>query len=195
MFNSNFLKEYFKNPFLIWGIVIALITTFDSALFSAQLMEFILLQNAYIPIMFISMTFVTIISSYPLRQGLRKLVRKEGKDNKSFAVSSGILLLLVPFLESVFFASDPFMILATAQPQIVVDREAYENIVLVKNFSQFIIIPFLGAFVYTNIKSKLVKENLEIHGKFKDNLRFVVEIIIINSSMYGVYLFITNTIT
>lgn len=194
MFTSNFLKDYFRNPFLIWGLVIAVITTFDAALFSAQLMEFILLQNVYIPIMFISMSFVIIVSSYPLRGGLRKLARKEGKGNKSFAISSAILLLLVPFLESVFFASDPFVILATAQPQIVTDRETYEYILLVKNFSQFIIIPFLGAFVYTNIKSKLDKENLEIHGKLKDNLRFVAEIIIINASMFGVYLIITNYI-
>ena len=66
------------------------------------------------------------------------------------------------------------------------------NAVLVKHFSQFIILPFLGAFVYANIKNKLVKESLEIHGKIRDNLRFVAEIIIINASMYGVYLLITS---
>ena len=190
MSSSTFVKDYFRNPFLIWGLVVAVITTFDSALLSARIMEFILLQNAYIPILFISVTFVIIISSYPLRQGLRELARKEGKGNKTFAVFSVILLLLIPFLESVFFLSDPIVILATVQPQIVVDGETYEYNVLVKNFSQFLIIPFLGAFVYTNIKTKLLKENLEIHGKFKGNLRFNLEIVIINVSMYGIYLLV-----
>lgn len=192
MFDSTFVRHYFINPFLIWGLFLAIITTFDSALLSNQIMNAIITQNLYIPILFIMMTFIIIISSYPLRQGLRDLVRKGGTSNKFFAISSTLLLLLMAYLDGLFFLSDPMVILATLQPQTVTDKETYEYAVLVKHFSQFIILPFLGAFVYANIKNKLVKESLEIHGKIRDNLRFVAEIIIINASMYGVYLLITS---
>lgn len=177
---------------MIWGLFLAFLTTFDSSFFSNHIMSAIITNELYIPMLFILMTFIMIIVSYPLRQGLKDLVQKGGRTNVFMGISSSLLLLLMSYLDGVFFLSDPHVILATLQPQIVVDKETYEFIVLVKNFSQFLILPFLGAFVYTNTKNKLVKEKLEIHGKFKDNLRFVAEIIIINSSMFGVYLIITN---
>ena len=192
MFDSTFVRHYFINPFLIWGLLLAVITTFDSALLSNQIMSAIITQNLYIPILFIMITFIIIITLYPLLQGLQDLARKGGKSNIFFAVSSPLLVLMMSFADGVFFLSDPMVILATLQPQIVTDKETYEYAVLVKHFSQFIILPFLGAFVYANIKNKLIKESLEIHGKFRDNLKFVVEIVIINTSMYGVYLLITS---
>ena len=192
MFDSTFVRHYFINTFLIWGLLLAVITTFDSALLSNQIMSAIITQNLYIPILFIMITFIIIITLYPLLQGLQDLARKGGKSNIFFAVSSPLLVLMMSFADGVFFLSDPMVILATLQPQIVTDKETYEYAVLVKHFSQFIILPFLGAFVYANIKNKLIKESLEIHGKFRDNLKFVVEIVIINTSMYGVYLLITS---
>ena len=193
MFQNIFLKEYFKSPFLIWGFAVLFFTTFDALVLSYQVMEFIFFNNLYIPILFGSMTIAIVFTTYPIRQGLRDLSRKKG--HKIPAILHSLLLLLVPYADAVFFLSDPFVILGTFQPQAITDQKTFDDIVLTKTLIQFIALPLFSAYVLTNAKKALLKEDLGIHGKFRNNWKYVVYIVGVNVGMYGVFLFITNNLS
>jgi hypothetical protein len=193
MFQNIFLKEYFKSPFLIWGFAVLFFTTFDALVLSYQVMEFILFNNLYIPILFGSMTIAIVFTTYPIRQGLRDLSRKKG--HKISAILHSLLLLFVPYADAVFFLSDPFVILGTFQPQAITDKKNFDDIVLTKTLIQFIAMPLFSAYVLTNAKKELLKEDLDIHGKFRNNWKYVAYILGVNTGMYGVFLFIANNLS
>jgi len=188
MLQDIFVKEYFKNPFLWWGVFMFIFTIFSASLILNHVMRDVVVYQWYAPFLFSSVAIVLSLSLYPIRRSLRKLFEKKETKLEATVFLAAVCILF--FTEVVYFMSDPPLIFNTLSPGMIKDKNVLNYAVNVKTLAQFIALPLLSAFTFTNIKSKLVKEDLDIHDKFGNNLKFMAYTAIISLSMYLVSMFI-----
>ncbi|HXV67071.1 MAG TPA: hypothetical protein VD731_07605 [Nitrosopumilaceae archaeon] len=189
MFNEEFVKEYFKNPFLIWGLILLGFTSLDSALFANLALQAIVIHNLYVPILFGSLIIALSLSLYPIRRSLRKLVEKKETKKEAFMYLTAIFVIF--YTEVVYFMIDPMLIFGELDPRVITDKNTWEYAINVKTLVQFIALPAFYAFFFNMIKTRLIKEGYEIHDKFRNNLKFVAAVILTNFGGYFLFIFIT----
>ncbi|OLB90454.1 MAG: hypothetical protein AUH25_04870 [Thaumarchaeota archaeon 13_1_40CM_38_12] len=189
MLQETFVKEYFKNPFLLWSLIVAGLTTFDSVFFANMAMQAIVIHQLYVPILFGSLTFVFIQSFYPIRNGLVEFGKKESKIT---AIAFVVSICLMFYVEVIFFMIAPYEIFATLSPEAVLDKNTFQIGIYAKDLIELLALPLLAAFSFANIKSKLVKGRYKVNDNIRNNLKFVAYIVIINSLTYLLFIFLTN---
>lgn len=189
MFQEIFLKEYLKNPFLMWSAIVAGLTTFDSVFFANKVMQAIVIHQLHVPILFGSLTFVFIRSFYPIRKGLIEFGRKESKITAIVFIAS---ICVMFYTEVIFFMITPYEILAALYPGGVSNKATFDYNISAKNLIEFLALPLLTAFSFANIKSRLIKGKYPINESIGKNLKFVANVVIVNSLTYVLFLFLTG---
>ena len=190
MLERIFVKEYFKNPFFWWGISILILTTFHANLIFNLTLQTIILHALYVPILFVCVTLGFFLTFYPIRLSLRKLLLKS--ETKKEALVYYALLCLVLIVQVMFFMSDTPVIFAKLQPQVITNREVFEEAIDLKMIMEYLAIPLLYAFANTIVKRKLLKEGYDINDKFRTNLKFGALLIPVNTAMYFLFILITS---
>jgi hypothetical protein len=190
VFQETFVRKYLKNPFLWWTIFVTGITTFDSVFFANMIMRAIIIHQLYVPVLFGSLTFVFIVSFYPIQRGLVEFGRKESKTK---AILFVILICSLFYAEVIYFMIEQFVIIATLSSETISDKNAFHIDIYVKNLIQFLALPLLSAFVFTSIKNTL-KEKYTTNDKITNNLKFVAYVVIINIAMSLLFIFLTSPI-
>jgi hypothetical protein len=189
MFREIFVDEYLHSPFLWWGVSMLVFTTFSAFLIFNLVLQAVVINQWYVPILFVSLTFVFVRAVYPIRRGLRSLFTK--KETKRYGVMFLAMIGLIYVTEGVFFMSDPYVIFGTLSPEVIKDKSFWEYAINTKTLISFIASPFWQAFSFTIIKTKLIKEGYEIHDTFRNNWKYVICVITVNSVMCGISLTIT----
>ena len=165
------------------------LTTFDSTFFASKVMQTIVIHQLHVPILFGSLTFVFIRSFYPIRKGLIEFGRKESKITAIVFIGS---ICVMFYTEVIFFMITPYEILATLYPGGVSNKNTFDYNIHAKILIEFLALPLLTAFSFTNIKSRLSKGKYLVNDSIGKNLKFVVYVVIINSLTYGFFIVLTS---
>lgn len=190
MYERVFVSEYFKNPFLWWGLILWGLTTFHAALISNLALQNIVIHSLHVPILFTCLTIAVILAFVPIRKSLRKLYWK--KETKKEAIVYLTLLALVLFVQVVYFLPDAALIFSKLQPQVITDKDVFEDAIDTKSLAEYIALPLLYAFALTLVKTKLKNEGYETDYRFSNNLKFVAYVAAVNIGMYFVFIAINS---
>lgn len=189
MLEKIFIKEYFRNPFFWWSAFILVLITFHTNIFANLILQSIILYALHVPVLFVCLTIAFFLALYPIRKSLKKLSLKN--ETKNWMLLHYTLIVLMLIVHVTYFLSDPPVIFAVLQPQVVTNEIIFEDAIDLKMLFEYIAIPLLYAFVMTLVQNKLMKENLEIHDKFRNNLKFGACMIGVGTATYLLYVFIT----
>ena len=181
MFKETFVDSYLKSPFLWWGVFMFLFTTFSTALVFNLILQAIIIEKLFIPILFIALTIAFIFALYPIRRSLRKLSMK--KETKYYGLMYLIMIGLIFVTEGIYFMSDSYVIFGNLSPEVIKDKEFWNYVINVKTLISFVALPFWSAFSFAQIKKKLVLEGYDIKDTLQNNHKFVSIIIIVNFVM------------
>lgn len=188
MFQEEFLKDYLKNSFLWWGLVLFFLTKIDANPIANIILQTIVIHALYVPILFVCIAIAFFLAFYPIRKGLKRLSLKKKK--KFLAFYS--LICLVILLHVVYFFIGPYEILGAIRPEFVIKKVEFENSMTLTTLLEILAIPLLYAFSITVVKSGLRQEQCEIDDKFSKNLKFGGIVAVISALLYVVDILITG---
>jgi len=178
LLSEIYFKEFLKNPFFWWSAFIGIITTWISFEPFFRIVEAILLEQLYVPILYGCVGLSLYLMIYPIKSRLRNLkLQKETK--KEFLVYTFMIVAIIT--NTVYFSSDPAFMLTKAQSQIVSDKVILEEVGDLKLWAEYLVLPFLYAIMLAQSR-KLLYGNEEM--KF-DNIESSWKISIIITILVG----------
>ena len=164
-FNQNYVKnlnwvitEYFKSPFILWGIVLFVITILAD--YSIPAKQFLILLWAYnfhwvffIP----TYALATIMAYNPYRSGIIFLIRNKQKIYSTITLATIFIALIT---EGVSYYTGIISLIGYTFKETIISLENFEQLVLYSWTVGFFGIPISFIYVKWNIRHKFSKENL-----------------------------------
>lgn len=190
MFERIYVSEFFKNPFFWWSVSILFLTTFHSFEPFFRVLEVILLQKLYEPILFGCVSLAIFLILYPIRSELRVLLIQKNTQKEVIVAYSLIILVIVT--HTVYFWSDPSMILTKIQPQIVVDGIKLKEALELKLLFEYIAMPLFYAIAMTQVKKMMLKHNKTKLDSIRNNWKFGILIGMTGAGTYYLHVFLTE---
>ncbi|HYL66078.1 MAG TPA: hypothetical protein VEU72_02885 [Nitrosopumilaceae archaeon] len=184
-FQDEFVKDYFKNPFLWWNFIIFIFTTFNTQPTFNTILQNIIINSYYVQVLFACLGIALFLMFYPIRRSLKKLNKK-----KYYVHAS--LLVGVLFVHVAFFMSDPPVILGKLWSEVIIKPDLFDQSVYTLILVGYLGVPFLYAFATTTVKKSLLEANLPIDDKPSKNLAFGGMTALVTVVMYFLYTFSTS---
>lgn len=182
MLERIFVKDYFRNPFFWWAVLILILTTFYAQHSVNQILQAIIIYSLYIPILFIFVTITVYLSFTPIRKGIAKLY----SEKKSAGIGYSALLCGAVFSHVVYFLIDPFFIFSKLSPEVVVLKDVFQYGIDLKTLFEYFGVPLIYAFSLTVTKTRLLNDGQEIDGPLVMNWKILLCLIAVNSILYFV---------
>lgn len=188
-FQKEFQKDYFKNPFLWWGLTLFFLTKIDAYPPANLILQTIVIHSLYVPILFVCVGITFFLAFYPIRKSIKQLFLK--KETKKaliyYSLISGAILVHV-----IYFFIGPYEIFGKLSPEFVINKFEFEKAMNFTTLLEIIAIPTLFASATAVVKYGLRKEQYAIDDKFMKNLKFGGFVAIICTVLYFLDILITG---
>jgi len=184
LFEEIYVKEFFKNPFFWWSAFILVLTSLHSFGPFSLILEMILLQKLYVPILYGCISLAIFLIVYPIRSRLR-LLKNKREHQKEVIVYSLIMGILVA--HALYFSSDPSVILTKLQGQIVTDKVNLEEILDLKMWAEYIAMPLVYAIAITQTRKILFKNEPLVFDNIKSGWKIAIISTTLGFTAYFIY--------
>lgn len=158
-----------------------IITTWYSYELFFRIIETILLEQLYVPILYGCVGVSLYLMVYPIRSRLRIL--KLFRESKKEIVVYGFLFIVI-VTHTVYFSSDPAFMLTKIQSQIITDRDLLKEASDLKMWAEYLVLPFLYAILVAQSRTILYgNEQVELDS-IKGSWKIAIVITIIVAGTY-----------
>ena len=185
-----FVKEFFKNPFFYWSIILLVLTTFHSFGPINQVLQAIVIHSIYIPVLFACLILSLFLMVFPIRKSIKKLLNK--KETQVEAIVNYSLIPLILIVHMYYFISDPLVIIAKLSSEVIIDKIQYKEATDLKLLFEYVGLPLFYAFGMTIIKNMIIKYKLPDNDLLKNNIKFGIIAIALGFVMYFLYVFVVS---
>ena len=185
---SNFIKEYFTNPFIIWGLFVIITDITKSIPQIFELREFIWINLIHVIIFWMMAIYVICNIHAPLLDNLKKLSRV----NIGLAYFTIVGFVMIIATEGVFFFIGIMELIAGQHHEIIIDQTKYDENIKISFIIAYFLLPIATHKFVNDARKELTKRYSEITKKLKD---YPVEITIIMTLTFvfsSIYVILMN---